>query len=293
MSMRTLDELRDLAPGYVMQLLTDDELAAFESALRDPATADLLQAEMRAHRDTLELLATSQAVTPPASLRNRVQERLRAEAQASVSAPAPGPAAAPAAAPIATPAPVAPPALTVVRGEKPSRVMPIALALAFAASALIALRLNEQVRALRVEVEDQRVASLRLRDQLSARERTLRTLTDAGRDLMLVRLVPGQVQGANLQLFWNVRSGHAVIFASGLKAITAERTYQLWMIRDGKPVSVALFRPDSTGSQLLNDIPMPSSTTGIAAFAVTEEPAAGSAQPTMTPFLVGTVSAPQ
>lgn len=283
MTTRTLDELRELAPAYVMETLTDDERAAFDAALRDPATADVLVAEVDAHRITVELLATSQPVAPPASLRNRMQERIRQEA---ATVPRTAPVAASDTAPAA-------PTLTLVRAERPSRIVPIALALAFAASALFAFRLDRQVRDLRTTLEEQRVASTQLRAQLTEREKTLRTLTDAGNQLMLVRLVPGAVNGANLQLFWNVKSGHAVIYASGLRSLAEDRTYQLWMIRDGKPVSVALFRPDSTGSQLLNDIVVPSSTTGIAAFAVTEEPAAGSPQPTMTPFLVGTVTAPQ
>ncbi len=291
MTTRTLDELRELAPLYVMQQLTDEERAAFEAALRDPATADALSAEVDAHRMTVELLATSQPVAPPPSLRNRVQDRILQEAaaaprDATVAAPTAAPAAAPAAAPIA-------PTLTVVRADRPNRVVPIALALAFAASALFAFRLDRQLRDVRATLDEQRVASTQLRAQLAEREKTLRTLTDAGNQLLLVRLVPGAVNSANLQLFWNVKSGHAVIYASGLRSLAQDRTYQLWMIRDGKPVSVALFRPDSTGSQLLNDITVPSSTTGIAAFAVTEEPAAGSLQPTMTPFLVGTVTAPQ
>jgi anti-sigma-K factor RskA len=39
----------------------------------------------------------------------------------------------------------------------------------------------------------------------------------------------------------------------------------------------------------VQDIAVPTDLQGVAAFAVTEEPAGGSPQPTMTPFLVGAV----
>lgn len=274
MTTRSLDELRDLAPGYVLQTLTAEEQLAFETALRDPAVAAALAPELDALRGTVTLLATSQPVAPPPALRNRVQERIRAEAERAASA-----------------RPVDVPPLTVVRGGGGSRALPIGLALAFAASALLALNLQREVRALRSTLSTQQVAVQRLTEQLAQREATLRTLTDAGNALLLVRLAPNTTAGPSLQLFWNVKNGHAVIHAAGLRPIGSDRTYQLWMIRDGKPVSVALFRPDSTGTQLLGDIAVPTATSGIAAFAVTEEPAGGSVQPTMTPFLVGAVPA--
>lgn len=285
MTTRSLEALRDLAPGYVMESLTPEERAEFEQALRDPAIAAALAPDLDALRGTVELLAGAQPVAPPPALRNRLQERIRAEAEATQRqrfTPA---------------APPAPPALTVIPGAasaraRPSRALPIGLALAFAASALLALNLQREVRALRATLAEQAQATAQVREQLAQRDSTLRTLTDAGNSLLLVRLAPNTTAGPSLQLFWNVKNGQAVIHAAGLRAIGRDRTYQLWMIRDGKPVSVALFRPDSTGTQVLSNIPVPNATAGIAAFAVTEEPAGGSVQPTMTPFLVGTV-APQ
>jgi anti-sigma-K factor RskA len=290
MTTRSLEDLRDLAPGYVMQSLTPEELAAFEHALRDPAMAAALAPELEAYRATVELLATAQPMAPPPSLRNRVQERIAQEARATAAG---RPAGAPHRASPEPATPPSPPRLTVVDGGgRSSRALPIGLALAFAASALFALNLQREVGALRATMREQTAAIEQTRQQLAERDATLRTLTDGGNALLLVRLNPNAALGPNLQVFWNVKQGRAVIHASGLKALPDDRTYQLWMIRDGKPVSVALFRPDASGAQLLGNIAVPSATAGVAAFAVTEEPAAGSTQPTMTPFLVGAV-APQ
>jgi anti-sigma-K factor RskA len=284
MTMRSLEELRDLAPGYVMQTLTADEQTAFELALTDPATAAALAPELEAMRASVSLLGAAQPAAPPPALRHRLQERIRSEAAATHPSVPVSP---------APTRPAAPPLAVVQGGGRPSRALPIGLALAFAASALLALNLQREVRALRQQAADQLAATTQLQQQLAQRDATLRTLTDAGNSLLLVRLAPNTAAGPSLQLFWNVKNGHAVIHAAGLRPLASDRTYQLWMIRDGKPVSVALFRPDSSGTQLLGDVAVPNATAGIAAFAVTEEPAGGSPQPTMTPFLVGTVSAPQ
>jgi anti-sigma-K factor RskA len=92
-----------------------------------------------------------------------------------------------------------------------------------------------------------------------------------------------------MQVFWNVREGRAVVSASGLAQLSRDRAYALWMIRDGKPVPIALFNPDAAGRAVVQDITVPTATEGVAAFAVTEEPASGSPQPTSAPFLVGEV----
>jgi len=275
----SLDALRDLAPGYLLQALTDVERAQFERALRDPALAPELEAELAAHRETFAMMAEGQATPPPPGLRERVLARIEAEA---------------------TPRPESarPPVLRTepdtarVRAEPATpriRWIPAALATALAASALFAVNLREQVQQLETQLSAQSLALDSTRQRLAQRESTLQTLTDGGNDLVLVRLTPNTQAGPALQVYWNPRSGKAVIHASGLAPIAEDRAYCLWMIRDGKPVPLTLFRPGSDGSQLLHDITVATGTAGVAAFAVTEEAATGSPVPTMTPFLVGEV----
>ncbi len=278
----SLDALRDLAPGYLLQALTDVERAQFERALRDPALAPELEAELAAHRETFAMLAEGQATPAPPELRERVLARIEAEANASAAA-----AASQRAAPSA-PAPNVSPTRSPHTGPR-IRWVPALLATALAASAVFAVNLREQVQQLESQLSTQALALDSTRQRLAQRESTLQTLTDGGNDLVLVRLTPNTQAGPALQVYWNPRSGKAVIHASGLAPIAEDRAYCLWMIRDGKPVPLTLFRPGSDGSQLLHDITVATGTTGVAAFAVTEEAATGSPVPTMTPFLVGEV----
>lgn len=286
----SLDALRDLAPGYLLQALTDVERAQFERALRDPALAPELEAELASHRETFAMLAEGQATPAPPELRERVLARMEAEANAAAatsSAATSSPATSPRAAAPA-PAPNVSAARTPNTGPR-IRWVPALLATALAASAVFAVNLREQVQDLESQLSTQALALDSTRQRLAQRESTLQTLTDGGNDLVLVRLTPNTPAGPALQVYWNPRSGKAVIHASGLAPIGEDRAYCLWMIRDGKPVPLTLFRPGSDGSQLLHDITVATGTTGVAAFAVTEEAATGSPVPTMTPFLVGEV----
>jgi anti-sigma-K factor RskA len=162
--------------------------------------------------------------------------------------------------------------------------------LAMAASAILAFELDGKVRTLTTTVEQQALLIKRNDARLASRDETVRILTEGGNDLVLVRLAANEATGPGMQVFWNVKDGTAVVHASGFKQVAANRTYCLWLIRDGKPVPVKLFNPDPDGHRLLNGVEVPKNMQGIAAFAVTEEPAEGSPQPTMTPFLVGAVA---
>ncbi|HYP09250.1 MAG TPA: anti-sigma factor [Bryobacteraceae bacterium] len=85
--------------------------------------------------------------------------------------------------------------------------------------------------------------------------------------------------------FVNPQSG-VMLIASNLPIPAPGRAYELWVIPKGQaPRPAGVFRPDATGSAVhlqAGAIDLAST----AAFAITEEPEAGSAAPTTTPFLV-------
>ena len=85
--------------------------------------------------------------------------------------------------------------------------------------------------------------------------------------------------------FVNPRAG-VMLIASNLPTLTPGRVYEMWVIPKGQsPRPAGVFRPDSSGSAVhLQTGPVDIANT--AAFAITEEPEAGSNAPTTTPFLV-------
>ena len=289
----SLDELRELTPGFVMGTLDSHELAQFNVSLQDAGTAAALAPEIAAHRAVVDFLSTERAITPSIDFKNRVTARIAAETRGTATAEKErvqefqtAPQAAKKSATVALQLPVR-------RASKAPWYGAGLLAIALAAAVVFAVELNNQVDSLKGAISEKDALLKRSLARLAERDATVNTLTTAGAKLVLVQLAPAAPQGPGIQLFWNVKDGRAVIYATGLKQLAADRTYCLWMIRDGKPVAVKLFNTDGGGQRLINGVELPMNTQGVAAFAVTEEPAAGSPQPTMTPFLVGTVEAPK
>ncbi|HYW31218.1 MAG TPA: anti-sigma factor [Gemmatimonas sp.] len=296
----SLDELRELSPGFVMGTLSIDERRAFDIAMSDAATAAALAPEIAAHRAAVEFLASAHSVTPPPALKARVLARIAAEPN-TVQSPTPA-----SEVRFATPVTIAPVLVTPAASSAPQlvRVKPQSTAakwtaasfgIALAASLVFALDMRSKAAELESQLTEQNGQLAAAKQKLAEREKTLATIMGTGGDVTLVRLSPSQPTGPGMQVFWNVREGRAIITASGLAPVGKDRAYALWMIRDGKPVPLALFNADAGGRAVVQNIEVPKDLVGVAAFAVTEEPATGSPQPTMTPFLVGAVApaAPQ
>ncbi|MBL0891297.1 MAG: hypothetical protein IBJ19_11865, partial [Gemmatimonadaceae bacterium] len=210
----SLDALRDLAPGYLLQALTDVERAQFERALRDPALAPELEAELAAHRETFAMLAEGHATPAPPELRERVLARIESEAASQRAAP-------PAATPVSkvAPAPQTGPRI---------RWVPALLATALAASAVFAVDLRRQVQQLETQLGMQALALDSTRQRLAQRDSTLQTLTDGGNDLVLVRLAPNTQAGPALQGYWSPPTGKAAIPAPGVRPIAGDPAPSSW-----------------------------------------------------------------
>jgi anti-sigma-K factor RskA len=95
----------------------------------------------------------------------------------------------------------------------------------------------------------------------------------------------GAMPGAAGRAFWS-RAAGLLFTADGLPALPAGRVYQLWTITGAAPTGAGTFTPDtqgaaSTSGSVSAGAPKPD------AFAVTIEPAGGSASPTMPIVMVG------
>jgi len=95
-------------------------------------------------------------------------------------------------------------------------------------------------------------------------------------------------QAPSARLFWSPSQRRVVMAVFHLQPAPAGRTYQLWAIAQGKPVSLGTFNTAADG-RVVSTMALPPGLT-FEVTAVTEEPAGGSPQPTQTPFLVGKVS---
>jgi anti-sigma-K factor RskA len=299
----TLEQLRDLAPSYVLGLLDADERAAFDRGLQDPDFSATLEREMAAHRAAAEFIATAQPVAPPPGLKARMMERIAAEKRAvedsapavplllSTAEVARQTPASRATRVVTPPMPAAVIDLTSRRTAKAAWWTAGVLGTALAASVIMAIDLRTRAQVLEATATLNTARIARAEASLAEREQTLQTLLAGRGNVVLVNLNPAQPAGPGMQVFWNVREGKAVVNAYGLAPVASDRAYMLWMIRDGKPVPLKLFTPGDDGRAIVASVELPTTTSGITLLAVTEESSAGANAPTMTPFLVGEVPA--
>lgn len=93
---------------------------------------------------------------------------------------------------------------------------------------------------------------------------------------------------ARARALWSRRHG-MVFSAEGLAPLPAGRTYQLWVISRGTPISAGVFDIAADGRARVV-LATPDSLTAVEAVAVTVEPAGGLPAPSTTPILAGAAS---
>ncbi|PNY80602.1 anti-sigma factor domain-containing protein [Deinococcus koreensis] len=237
---------RDQVLASALGQLSPAEEAEVQAALKANPS---LQAQWQADQDALSLLLDEldlEDVQVPADAEDRLMTRLRAEEGQLAGSPA-GVAAPLVAAPPApsTPQPVARPEarpLPEKRAARPAWWLALPLGLAAALALLFALR----------------PAADPLQQYAGQPGAVSREVTAGGQTLgTLVRLSDGRV------------------FVKLRRPTDTGRTYQLWRIQAGKPVSLGVF-----GEQGVLTSPLPQGAT----LAVSVEPPGGSAQPTTQPL---------
>lgn len=256
------DSLRDLAAAYALGALSADEVQRFEAFL---ATSPEAQQEVAEMREVAAMLALAMPdAAPSVELRGRVMARI---GQGKV-APLGGRTTAPAA----------------------GKVPPLYWG-ALAASLLLAAGLGwsltgakHDAEALRDIVANSESTLAQKQRELEEREATLNSILEPG--VKLYQLSASGDPDPGVQLFWDQRRKTAIINGYRLKPVPNGQEYQLWFIKDGKPVPSVTFKPGPGGRATIERIPVPEGGV-LSAAAVTVEPAGGSQQPTSTPVLVG------
>ena len=241
---------RDLAAAYALGALAPEEARRFEAFL---AGSPETQREVAEYRDVAALLALDGGEAAPSDdLRRRVLARV-GETKGVPLRPARA------------------------RGRA-------ALWVALAASLTAVLGLGLNLRSAQGELRDLRELLADTQGRLAAREATLNAIFEPG--VQMYQLTATGDPEPGIQLFYDRQRERAIIHGFRLREVPEGRAYQLWFIRDGKPVPSVTFKPEADGHARVEQIPVP---TGgdVSAAAVTIEPESGSTQPTMPIKLVG------
>ncbi len=102
-----------------------------------------------------------------------------------------------------------------------------------------------------------------------------------------MRGVPERAPDATSVLALNPAQKQTVLLLRGFPPLPAGQTYQVWVIRNGQPVSVGRFAPSSADSE--QTLVIPNDLSGVTGAAITIEPAGGSLSPTDPPVMGGEV----
>lgn len=252
--------VRDLAAAYALGALGPEEARQFEEFLSGSPEA---RREVGEYREIAALLALAAPLTAPRpELRARVLGGLKPRRAGG--------------------------ALPSRRARHPR---PMLLWGALAASLLAVVGLGANLLSLRGQVaalESELAASERSlaeRDQeLAERLATLNSILEPG--VRLYQLTASGDPDPGIQLFWDRQRNLAIVHGFRLKQVSRGHAYQLWFIKDGKPVPSITFKPESSGHVKIERVPVPSDGL-LSAAAVTVEPESGSLQPTSPILLVG------
>jgi anti-sigma-K factor RskA len=269
----------ELLPAYALGALEGDELRELEAHLSG-GCGDCSR-QLALWQGDLETLAAGiPPIQPAETTRARV---LRLAGGAPGGAP-PLPASAPA---------------------RPAPSRPLAGWLALAALLLLAFSLWGVLGRARMEREAERLTAER--DERSRRVDTLsrevsraQAETERAKQALQILAAPG-VQlvslsglapspGAAGSTYVNPRAHEALFYAFGLPRLPDRKTYQLWFIAAGKPVSAGTFAVDPRGNASVR-VDRVTDPRQIQAWAVTVEPLGGVPQPTGAMVLKGAASA--
>ena len=284
----THDEARDALGALALDALDAADRAAVLAHVAECATC---RPEFATLQDAAAELAYA---VPPVSMspqqRNRVRARLLARAAAdSASRSSGAPVREAGVVPIGT-APSARAAATRGGRGATARWLAIAAGLIAVASVGTLVRVmrerDSMSQSLRVAAAAQgsrAVAMDSLRAAVADRESLIANLT--GPQVAVMTLASSDPASPTARMFWDQAHDAWVFVGHNLQAPKAGRAYQLWLVTPTAKISAGTFVPGANGEAVLRaTYALPKNS--LAAVAVTDEPSAGSAQPTTAPFLV-------
>ncbi|HEY2469694.1 MAG TPA: anti-sigma factor [Terracidiphilus sp.] len=161
--------------------------------------------------------------------------------------------------------------------------------LAAAASLLIALSLEQNVKTLNAELASQHEIALQQAAANARAQQVLDVLTAPSAKHVLLTGAKTKPEPSGRAVYLEATGG-LVFQANDLAQLSENKTYELWVIpADGQaPIPAGLFRPDAAGSASVVLPPLPKMVAA-KAFGVTIEKAEGSSTPTAPIILVGAV----
>lgn len=136
-------------------------------------------------------------------------------------------------------------------------------------------------------IQEQQTRISELQNEIEQKEELLSILESREVDLVLMSGMEANPNGYG-KVIWDAQSNRALLQVSNLPAVPSDKIYQLWIIKNNKPVSAGVFSvndPDKDSFFKIEEMNGPEQPAD--AFAVTMEPKGGMPQPTGDWYLMG------
>ena len=272
------EEFIDQSAAYAAGALSGEELRRFEQHLQDASKEDIeLLAGLVGTASLLPLVLERKTPSPRVKeqLMQRIQLSTRAqEAVQRRTDSLPGP-----------------------RTSPRRSWMPFGVAIALGMVALFSLftlRLlntideqNRQLVSAQQEKQELQTRLVALKDELSRKQELLNVLASKRIEVTLMNgLKPSPVSYG--KIIWDPEKRTAILQVSHLPPVPLNKDYQLWVIKDRKPISAGVFAVSDTAANYFKiDNLAVTNPREIGAFAVTLEPKGGVPQPTGEMYIAG------
>jgi anti-sigma-K factor RskA len=269
----TWDEVKELAPLYVIGALDEKTAHDLEASLNDAAPEQ--RRVVARWLDVAALLPQALPLqTPPDHIKERVLNRVAEEAQK-------------------TPIEIAVEESTLKemaeRAEK--NVLPFvqtrraeskaARWILIAATALLAFT-SAYLFKQNAKLASERDYLSRERDNLSEELAASKRQVDdiVAPKTKVIAMIGDETPQANAKVVWDTKAQNWVVYIFDLPAPPSDKDYQLWFVTANAKINARVFSTDEQGRAVLKLTLPPEALSGLAATAVTLEPKGGSPQPT-------------
>ncbi len=146
---------------------------------------------------------------------------------------------------------------------------------------------NERIVLVEQEKKEIAIRLVALRDELTRKDEQLKVLSAKQIHITMMDGLKVNPVGYG-KIIWDPEKGTAILQVSHLPAVALDKDYQLWVIKDKKPISAGVFAVNDTSSNFFKIQNMAvTDPKEIAAFAVTLEPKGGMPQPTGDMYMMG------
>lgn len=150
---------------------------------------------------------------------------------------------------------------------------------------------DQQLTAISSELSTQRQRFVTLQEELTKKEEILKVLQSPKIDVVFMNGLEVNPAGYG-KIIWDPEKKSAILQIANLPPVPKDKDYQLWVIKDKKPISAGVFSLSDPEKETFFKIEqlVEADKKAISAFAITLEPKGGVPQPTGKMYLLGAPS---